>query len=152
MKLFIHVLVYKVLFICFLSANNGLEHLCSQPDRSILWGWKFDAWHKAAAWREPCYLPEGVPAPGSCSEDGRLEHLGDQRDDVWWGVKGDEGGGQYWSTWELRVPVPQMSRMACAERVERALTQDKSLHKTSMSVSLISGNMGNNKYGLISLL
>lgn len=53
---------------------------------------------------------------------------------MWWGVKGDEGGGQYWSTWELRVPLPQMSRMACAERVERALTQDKSLHKTSMSV------------------
>lgn len=33
MKLFIHALVYKVLFINFLSANNGLEHLCSQPDR-----------------------------------------------------------------------------------------------------------------------
>lgn len=33
MKLFIHALVSKSFFICFLSANNGLEHLCSQPDR-----------------------------------------------------------------------------------------------------------------------
>jgi hypothetical protein len=36
--------VYKVLFISFLSANSGLEHLCSQADRSYIYEAEVRSW------------------------------------------------------------------------------------------------------------
>ena len=95
----------KSFFICFLSAKNGLEHLCAQSDRAHIM--RLEVWCLA----QNCCLEGAGPsacavsASESCEDCGRLRHLGDQSNSVWerwWGgkvmrEKGDiRASGSFW--------------------------------------------------------